>query len=174
MSSPISCADTHESGDIRTSTHVCTPVGCCNWCSDTLLAAWSHTTLKQFAPSLHHTYTHTNRQWLSICELRREAMKVCNDATWQPIKPERDEDAIRLSSTLELLPTEQMEGAKRKGVYFWRVRSHFRVSGSFLCRHLTWYQVIERWWLLCVISCVAVRLLAPGWFSRWVKRTSWR
>lgn len=73
-----------------------------------------------FAPFLHRTHTHarTHRRLLSICDLHREAMKVCNDATWQPIKLERDEDAIRLSSTLELLPTKQMEGAKRRGSLF--------------------------------------------------------
>lgn len=128
------------------------------------LEVWSHTTPKQFAPALHCTSTHTYRQLLSICEL--EAMRVCNDATWQPIKQERDEDAIRLSSTPELLPTKQMEGAE---VYFWRERRLFRVSGWFLRRHSTQYETIERWWLLCVISCV----VCWPWFDS-AERTRWR
>lgn len=110
--------------------------------------------IPRFPPS----HKHTHCQLLSICALCREAMKVCNDATWQPIKPQRDEDAIRLSSTLEPVPKKQMEGAKGEEVYFWRETTLFRMSGWFLCRRLTWYQMIERWWwLLCVISCVIAR-----------------
>lgn len=126
------------------------------------LAARSHA-------SLRPKNTHTHCQLLSICGLCREAIKVCNDATWQPIKPQRDEDAIRLSSTLELVPTKQMEEEKRRGGLFLEgERTLFRMSGWFLCRRLTWYQMTERWWLLCVISCVIVRLLAPDWFGCWV------
>lgn len=68
--------------------------------------------------SLRHTNTHTYHQLLSVCELHWEAMKVFNDAVWQPVKPERDEDAIRLSSTLELLPTNWQKERKERRFYF--------------------------------------------------------
>lgn len=103
-----------------------------------------------FAPFLHRTHTHTHRRLLSICDLHREAMKVCNDATWQPIKLERDEDAIRLSSTLELLPTKQMEGAKRRGGLFLEGDESFQGERAMSAQTL---DIASNDWEMTIIEC---------------------
>lgn len=92
-------------------------LGCCGWNHN------CNTAVKQFSHphGLHtHTHTHAVSYYLQVSR----AGKVCKVAAWQPNKPARD-DAIRLSSTLELLPINQMEGHQ-----FW-------VSKGFLRRRVT-------------------------------------
>ena len=148
-----------KTGNVTTCTCLC-----CTHCTVAafqtplfFLAVCAHTHLKPFSlpPHQTHTHTHTHYQLLSICELRGEAMKECNDATWQPIKPERDEDAIRLSPALELPPTEQMEGARGERVLFLEGEESFQGERWFPGQHLTRCRVMERRRVLsCVISCV--------------------
>ncbi len=79
-------------------------------------------------------------------------MKVCSDATWQPIKLETDEDVIRLSSMLKLLRPNRWK--ERKEVYFWRDEECFQ--GDDICATFDMiHEVIESWWwFLCVWSAV--------------------
>lgn len=87
--------------------------------------------------------------------------KLYNDATWQPIKPEKDEDTIGLSSTLELQPTNQMDGSegeknnnnKRRGFLSLETGKIFHGERD---ESLTGDQMIARRWLLAVISRVVM------------------
>lgn len=129
-----------------------------------LLPALTFSLHEATQPSLQHTHTHTHTycQVLSICELRGEAMKVCNDATWQPIKPERDEDAIRLSSTLELVPAKQMEAAKEEEVYFWRERVFSGWVDDFcadIWHDIRWLRADDYCVWSAVSSCICSRRL---------------